>query len=408
MASPLKRRRAEPIDSEGCEEFTIAVVGSVDSGKSSTVGTLVTGIPDDGNGLSRSIVFVHPHERESGRTSDISYQYLKDSESRKIFTFVDLAGHEAYLKTTISGLTSSVPDLAIVCISQKITQMTKEHIGLCIGLNIPFVIVFTKIDLYEAELIQFLIKETKLMLAKTGRKMIEVREDKDIRRYTGTLIPYILTSNKTGQGLKLLRSIFNCTVKRNHVFPLGFVIENIYNVPGHGIVVSGISGEDIKRGDVLYIGPFSKSDFYPLTVKTIHNDYRFDIPVLHAGKKGCLSVNVRTKNKFDKLRKGMIISKSPQNVCKEFDAQVTIIHHHTTIRDKYQVHINCGTLREQVQFMGMTDLGGHIISQARSGDSIIVRIMFIKNLNYLQEGQQFTMREGSTRGIGVVKRLIPL
>ena len=69
------RRRVEPIDATGLTELTVAIIGSVDSGKSSTIGTLISGVPDDGNGLSRSLVFMHPHERKSGRTSDISYQY---------------------------------------------------------------------------------------------------------------------------------------------------------------------------------------------------------------------------------------------------------------------------------------------------------------------------------------------
>jgi GTPase len=77
MSEHKTRKRVEPIDSTGLEELTVAVIGSVDSGKSTTIGTLVGGALDNGNGSARSIVFMHPHEHETGRTSDISYQYMK-------------------------------------------------------------------------------------------------------------------------------------------------------------------------------------------------------------------------------------------------------------------------------------------------------------------------------------------
>ena len=48
--------------------------------------------------------------------------------SQRIVTFIDLAGHEKYLKTTIAGLTGCFPDYAIVVINSLagITKMTKE------------------------------------------------------------------------------------------------------------------------------------------------------------------------------------------------------------------------------------------------------------------------------------------
>jgi GTPase len=40
----------------------IAVVGNVDSGKSTLVGVLTKGLKDDGRGAARSRVFNYPHE----------------------------------------------------------------------------------------------------------------------------------------------------------------------------------------------------------------------------------------------------------------------------------------------------------------------------------------------------------
>lgn len=87
-------------------------------------------------------IFRHNHERENGRTSCASQHIMGfDSElqpvhqpvsgnasakqttrawqavvkqSDSIITFIDLAGHEKYLKTTIGGLTGCFPDFAMI------------------------------------------------------------------------------------------------------------------------------------------------------------------------------------------------------------------------------------------------------------------------------------------------------
>jgi GTPase len=83
----------------------------------------------------------HKHEVESGRTSSVGMEILGfDSKSNpithslhggrkltwediclqasKVVSFVDLAGHEKYLKTTVFGMTGCAPDfvMLMVCI----------------------------------------------------------------------------------------------------------------------------------------------------------------------------------------------------------------------------------------------------------------------------------------------------
>lgn len=50
----------------------IALVGNVDSGKSTLVGVLTKGMLDNGWGSSREKVFNYPHECQTGRTSSIA------------------------------------------------------------------------------------------------------------------------------------------------------------------------------------------------------------------------------------------------------------------------------------------------------------------------------------------------
>lgn len=99
--------------------LTIGVVGNVDAGKSSTVGTLCKGVADDGRGRARMHVFNHKHEMTTGRTSSVAHQILGFdaqgevvnskserqptwqeivAQSTKVVSFFDMAGHERYLK----------------------------------------------------------------------------------------------------------------------------------------------------------------------------------------------------------------------------------------------------------------------------------------------------------------------
>jgi GTPase len=57
-------------------EVRVAVIGNVDSGKSTMVGVLTRSMLDDGRGSARSKVFKHHHEGETGRTSAIGQHNL--------------------------------------------------------------------------------------------------------------------------------------------------------------------------------------------------------------------------------------------------------------------------------------------------------------------------------------------
>lgn len=132
------------------DDITIVIAGQVDSGKSTTIGTLVSGELDDGKGKNRKKVSKHPHELESGQTSDIATKTL--TYDGKIITLVDLCGHKAYLKTTNRGIMNSLPDYGLVLFPsnrnfKKEMDMTKQHLYLLLQLGIPPIIVITKMDI---------------------------------------------------------------------------------------------------------------------------------------------------------------------------------------------------------------------------------------------------------------------
>lgn len=67
--------------------------------------------------------------------------------SSKLISFIDLCGHEKYLKTSIYGMTGLVPNYCQIIIGANagIIGSTKEHLGLALALKVPLFIVVTKI-----------------------------------------------------------------------------------------------------------------------------------------------------------------------------------------------------------------------------------------------------------------------
>ncbi len=66
-------------------DVRIAVIGNVDSGKSTLVGVATKSVLDDGRGLARSKVFNFDHEMKNGRTSSIGQEIMGfDDDLRQV------------------------------------------------------------------------------------------------------------------------------------------------------------------------------------------------------------------------------------------------------------------------------------------------------------------------------------
>ena len=69
-------------------------------------------------------------------------------KSSKVITFIDLAGHERYLKTTLFGITSSSPHFVMLIVGGNagLIGMSKEHLSVALAMGIPVACVVTKCD----------------------------------------------------------------------------------------------------------------------------------------------------------------------------------------------------------------------------------------------------------------------
>ncbi|OAA78722.1 GTP-binding protein 1 [Akanthomyces lecanii RCEF 1005] len=425
--------RRAPKTIEEAIETRIAVVGNVDAGKSSLLGVLVKGDLDDGRGKARVNLFRHKHEIETGRTSSVGMEILgfdaagkvvtSDTPGRKlsweeigkrsakVITFTDLAGHEKYLRTTVFGMLSTSPNYCVLMVAANhgLTAMSKEHLGIALALNVPVMVVITKVDICPSHVLEESVRQiTKIMKSPGARKIPTFIKDREDCINTATqfvshrICPIFQVSNVTGENLDLVRLFFNILPhhgRYNSEGPFEFQVNDTFSVPFTGTVVSGIvkSGV-IHEGDNVLIGPDSLGQFTPTAIRSIERK-RLRVPAASAGQSVSFALK---KVKRKDVRKGMVVLPKSEGevlpvVHRDFVAEVLILSHATTIKRKYQAMLHVGPVS---QTCAIIDIDRELI---RTGDRATVAFRFVQRPEYLAPGDRLLFREGRTKGLGIVK-----
>lgn len=272
-------------------------------------------------------------------------------------TFLDLCGHEKYLKTTMFGLVGLMPDYCMVIVGANmgVSRMTKEHLGITIALKIPLFIVITKVDIapkvVHEQTIDTLVKIMKH--PNVNKAPIVVKEADDVKTFAEMLssnkvAPIFQVSNVTGQGLDQLKEFLGHLNSRIHISglfkspsdPVEFFIDGIYQVTGVGLVVAGtLKSGTIEPNTTVNLGPDKNGLFKPILVKSIHHKM-MPVEKAYAGMAVCLAIKSMLKKdqlKRTNFRKGMILldrNVEPVSI-QNFEAEVKILHHATTIKPNY-------------------------------------------------------------------------
>ncbi|PSN51832.1 GTP-binding protein 2 [Blattella germanica] len=447
MAYKLGATTTVPDDQHNIE-VRVAVMGSADAGKSTLLGVLTQGQLDNGRGRARLNMFRHLHEVQSGRTSSISHEILGfDTQghivnysefmtaeeicenSTKLITFIDLAGHRKYLRTTVLGLTGYSPHhvMLVVSGSAGIVGMTHEHLALAIALDVPFFITITKTDVTSpADTLLSLEAMLKSAGCRKNRNVFERREAKKLAKIlevdslhlypdsgsnqlAENIVPIFCVSNVTGDGLELLTKFL-------HVLPPGisikekerleqelceFQIDETFRVPEVGTVVGGLLTKGVvTEGAKLVIGPLNDGRFLPVVVQSIHRN-KAPCRVVRASQSASLGLSQEVSG----LRNGMVLLSPETNPCGSlfFQAAVIVLFHATAIYPGFQTTVHIGNIRQTAVIEGIMATGG-----IHTNDRASVVFRFVRHPEYVKVGMRLLFREGRTKGIGKITQVFPL
>ena len=353
---------AVPPEDSHTEQLRISLTGGTTAGKSSLVGTLSTSALDSGRGKTRLNLLKHRHEIESGITSSVAPELIGYStltnqtdgshvtsvvnygsgnvsswndvhnaaEGERLVFLVDSAGHPRYRRTTVRGLVSWAPHWTLCCIAADEerdfgsglsggTAATGEeggglgvsdadfstaHLGLCLKLGLPLVVVLTKLDTTTNQGLRSTLSKVLSVLKayqrnpavlrpdatpRVGEELqhIHTRDEDEVRSVIARngikgLVPIVFTSAVKGSGISKLHALLRwlpIPQADEHVGHIlhdtsesVFYVDEIFSrletpvapsagddaVPAAVFVLSGRLGYgDLSVGDVCLLGPFS-------------------------------------------------------------------------------------------------------------------------------------------------------
>lgn len=110
----------------------------------------------------------------------------------------------------------------------------------------------------------------------------------------------------------------------------------------------------VSVNQILLLGPDQSGKFTPVTVKSIHSK-RVPVKFVRAGNTAGIALKKIQKNT---LRKGMVLldpSLKPAS-CREFEAEILVLYHSTTISTNYQAVVHCGVAQQTAKVRKLTFL----------------------------------------------------
>ena len=214
------------------KHIIVGTAGHIDHGKTALVKAL-TGI--DADRLKE--------EKQRGITIDIGFADLAIGDFR--FGFVDVPGHERFVKNMLAGAHGLDLVMLVVAADESVMPQTREHFDICRLLHVKSgLVALTKSDMVDDELLEL------------ARAEVE-----DFVR--GSFLegaPIIAISSRTGAGIEELKEVL--TDLAAHVEPKTtsavprLPVDRAFSIRGFGTVVTGtlIAGE-LSVGDELEVLP---------------------------------------------------------------------------------------------------------------------------------------------------------
>ncbi|KAL4869041.1 hypothetical protein BDV12DRAFT_168510 [Aspergillus spectabilis] len=262
------------------EQIRISLAGPNAVGKSSLLGTLTTSVLDNGRGTSRLSLLKHRHEISSGVTSSVAHELIGYSANRlsiassdvvnnasanvaawddihaaseggRLAFVSDLPGSVRYLKSTLRGLISWAPHYVFLCIpaigEEEVSlgsgsgpdppeqpldiNLALSYLALCIKLEIPVIVVITKMDRASRAGLRNNLAKVLSALKVSGKKpamlpvqssptekgvefqCIKATDAEEVRKLISTTVdwaatvPIVLTSAVDGSGIGKLHAL---------------------------------------------------------------------------------------------------------------------------------------------------------------------------------------------------------
>ena len=342
-------------------DLVVATAGHVDHGKSSLIRRLTDIDPDR-----------LAEEKRRGLTIELGYAWCTLPSGIEV-GFVDVPGHERFVRTMLSGVGPVRLVLFVVAADEGWKPQSEEHLAIVDLLGVDdAVVAITKRDLVDADRIRDLA-------ARIGERTL------------GTSIeraPVIACSSATGEGIDELLAALDSMVTnapepdregRPRLF-----IDRVFPVVGAGTVVTGtLTGGPIAVGDHVQIQPSGAS----ARVRELQSHGR---TIERATPVRRLAINLAGTPR-DRIERGGVLS-APNAWRPTEQVEVSIrpvrwLAHPVTDRGAFTFHAGSAERPVRLRLHGVRSLGA---------EGAFARIAFAEPL-VLDVGDRFVLRESGRR-----------
>ncbi|MFW9958736.1 MAG: GTP-binding protein [Candidatus Odinarchaeota archaeon] len=442
----LLKKLATPEIKETC---SVNVAGRVNSGKSSLIGALVTGKPDDGKGSARSFLLTHPQEITRGQTADIHLSFLGFDEegnaihpsnplnkeesarildqSKRIVTFFDAPGHREYSKTMIRSILGADAQYGLVLVPgpeeaslikqeesntgiPRLDEITREHLILMSSQQAPFFVVVSKIDKTRPEDLELVYNVLRISLKDIGKIPVTIRSADEIPPIVKeiehrVIVPVMPVSALEPFSIELLTNLLKSVPSNaKHAIltdPAYAYIDKVYRgIKGTNVVVTGTVKSGIfKRGQIVKVGPEKNNQFQEGRLFSIE---MFKTRISSARAGDLFGFDIKDVDKHA-IRRGQMIVDPEEQVksCWVFEANIVVTRHPTRISVGYTPVFQCHTIQQTVVLDKIYDAEYLCV-----GDFARVRLRFMIAPEAIRVDDKIVLREENTRAIGTIIEIV--
>src|SRR6266481_1633152 len=354
--------------SNSTKSIIVGTAGHIDHGKSTLIEALTGTHPDR-----------LEEEKRRGITIDLGFAFLEEEGVR--YGFVDVPGHERFVKNMLAGASGIDLVLLVIAADELIKPQTREHFDICRLLGVQRgVIVLTKSDLVDSD----------------TRELARMELEEFVKGTFLASAPIVEVSAKTQHGLAELKKALGETAREISAKDTGryfrLPIDRSFAVKGFGSVVTGtlFSGH-VAVGDEVELLPPGKL----LRVRGLQTGGK-SVERAEAGQRTAVNL---AGIEHAAIQRGMVLtSRGRLRTTRRGDVRLELLPGAPPLKHRAQVHFHAGTLETigEVYLLGAREAapGGSALAQIRLQDEAV-----------LVRGDRFIVRQFSpvvTIGGGVV------
>jgi selenocysteine-specific elongation factor len=330
--------------------FTIGMAGHIDHGKTSLTKAL-TNVDTDRL----------KEEKERQISIELGFAPLYEDDEIQI-SVVDVPGHERFIRQMIAGVAGIDLVVIVIAADEGVMPQTREHLDILGFLGIQNgIVAITKIDRVDAEFID-LVKDD---------IMVELQDTV----FADT--PFILVDSISQKGIESLKSQIIETLKAQEMRDLKgafrLPIDQVFTVKGQGTVVRGTVYEgSIEEGQTLLVMP-KGLEVKVRQIQVHHNQAQ----KAFAGQR--TAINLSGVSKEDIERGDVLVSSEHFIVTKTIDVAIRVVEdleHLIKQRMPIKLHIGTTEVMGRIVFFDRNELkeeNGEILCQLRLDEEILTK-----------------------------------